>query len=392
MKKILLIAILITNTCWAEEKNKVNDACLKFKKEIDDYALSDEERKKIAESSVLSTSFIWENDAFSGTGDIHYTNGMKFSQIDNPCKRRSFIITDYLKGVLNLLLVDPNKNIMRSYSTGYTVGMNMYTPNNIKISSRNRNDRPYAGYLYYGLLIQSTDRVDSYVKGDQVTSEIKKADSFELQLGVVGPAAQQETIQKFVHEYITDSAKPLGWDHQIDNRFTINLSFISRYNQFYGRDKTKPNDSYLRTTWHYGFNAGNMMNFLNAGVMFSFGKPRDNYPLTTIQPSLHDEKSLFKKKVKGGASCKCDAWYLFAGIDYRGIESSIFVEGDKYAAHDIKLISGVYDTIYGFTYINDTDDFKFIYKIIDRSKEFDSADQTLAEPHKIAQIAFEWSI
>src|SRR2546430_7064985 len=41
---------------------------------------------------------------------------------------------------------------------GYTVGQNIYTPRNIRSSIALTYDRPYAGWLYFGMILQRQDR------------------------------------------------------------------------------------------------------------------------------------------------------------------------------------------------------------------------------------------
>ena len=41
---------------------------------------------------------------------------------------------------------------------GYALGQNIYTPNNLRASGMITYDRPYAGYIYFGALLQRRGR------------------------------------------------------------------------------------------------------------------------------------------------------------------------------------------------------------------------------------------
>jgi lipid A 3-O-deacylase len=90
----------------------------------------------------------------------------------------------------------------------FSLGQNMYTPEDKVRFDPAPGDRPYAGWLYL-----STATV--------AYSERQMA-SLELQLGVVGPAALAGRTQNWWHRVI-DAPSVNGWDHELHNEPGLNL-------------------------------------------------------------------------------------------------------------------------------------------------------------------------
>lgn len=220
----------------------------------------------------------------------------------------------------------------------------------------------------------------------------------ELQVGVIGPRAAQQQVQTWIHRDFTNSALPQGWDNQVSNQLGIDLLYFYRQHHFLD---SRP--KWLNVATHVGFSGGNVVNFVNLGGIVSIGNVGNDYPSTTIQPTLQrpDISSILHEPEEGKKTEKIDdttlparpfkhdnLLYLFAGVDYRYIFSSIFIEGKDESAHDIQLVNDVYDVLYGIVY--KTPCKKFSYKVINRSKEFNSNDPSLAKPHRFGQFTIEW--
>jgi lipid A 3-O-deacylase len=95
---------------------------------------------------------------------------------------------------------------------GLLIMSNMYTPTNLtEIVAP--GDRPYAGWLCAGMKGIS----NSYAQSTRFTTEYS--------LGVIGPAAMQETFQKQLHRVI-GRPQPKGWKNQIANDIAFNINFI----------------------------------------------------------------------------------------------------------------------------------------------------------------------
>jgi hypothetical protein len=139
--------------------------------------------------------FFYENDFFSGT-DRDYTQGVQI-ELAAPWLR---------KNPLSKILFKP-KNSAITY--GIAAEMDAYTPNHLDDAQIIYGDRPYAATLMLKTFIVAK----SDVRHELITDQ--------LSIGVIGPAAGGEAVQKAIHKainYIT----PLGWHNQIRNDAVLN--------------------------------------------------------------------------------------------------------------------------------------------------------------------------
>lgn len=92
---------------------------------------------------------------------------------------------------------------------GMHAGQNMYTPSDIGLfpDQIDRRDHPYGAWLYAGVWAE-----EHYATGKSVR--------YELNVGCIGPCAQGEEVQKFIHK-IVNSKTPRGWDLQVKNELGI---------------------------------------------------------------------------------------------------------------------------------------------------------------------------
>lgn len=90
----------------------------------------------------------------------------------------------------------------------FSLGQNMYTPEDKVRFDPDPNDRPYAGWLY--------------VSTATVAYSDQQMASLELQVGVVGPAALAGRTQNWWHDII-DAPTVNGWDHELHNEPGLNL-------------------------------------------------------------------------------------------------------------------------------------------------------------------------
>jgi hypothetical protein len=141
-------------------------------------------------------SFVNDNDLFISTfKDRYYTNGL-------------FLTYRHLRTHNNSEL---EKKIMT-----WQIGHLMFTPHKSTVEDITEHDRPFAAYLY------ASAGINNVYKNQQMLQ-------FEMQLGVLGPAALGENLQNFIHD-IYGFDRPAGWKHQIKNALGINLnaSYIKR--------------------------------------------------------------------------------------------------------------------------------------------------------------------
>ncbi|HWZ14588.1 MAG TPA: lipid A deacylase LpxR family protein [Mucilaginibacter sp.] len=102
---------------------------------------------------------------------------------------------------------------------GFETGQKIFNPQSGFVPGPQYVDRPFAAYLYVGSTLNLLYKNESTLK-------------LGAQLGVVGPAALGEQVQKFIHQ--TFGFYPVGgWQYQIKNDVEINLS--AEYNKLIAR-------------------------------------------------------------------------------------------------------------------------------------------------------------
>jgi len=240
----------------------------------------------------------FENDALgSDETDKHYSNGMLFTW-QTPRNR----VWNWLDGwARRHYFPNPEVNLHASISVGH----NLYTPEDLATTELVVDDRPYAGWLHTDLgMVGYFDDVMRVL---------------ELSLGVVGPAAGGEQMQKWVHDVI-DSPDPMGWHNQLNNEPALMLVFEQKWRRVYRQGKAlefgaSPQGSVaLGNVFTYGGVGGTVR--LGKGLGRDFGPPR-------IKPAPPGSGWFVPR---GGFS-----WYIFAGVDGRWMVRNIFLDGNTFS-------------------------------------------------------------
>lgn len=138
--------------------------------------------------------FQWDNDKVADT-DRHYTNGMRLAYTyDAPTGQwgaAGRAMADYT--------LFPTPHAPR---TGWVVGQDMFTPEDVDRYVPDPADRPYAGWSYVGFSVQS--------------EHADRQDAMELDVGMIGPASKAAQAQNAFHRLINVSISR-GWRSQIHN-------------------------------------------------------------------------------------------------------------------------------------------------------------------------------
>lgn len=237
-----------------------------------------------------------ENDVFTGT-DQHYTNGLRLSYLSNRDD-----VPDFIRQFAKAMpFVRPDATLR----AGYALGHNIYTPNDITSTAPVPNERPYAGYLYGGFAVVAV--------ADNIL------DTWELDLGVVGPSAMGEDIQNNFHQLI-GVAKAQGWANQLGDEFTLSLTHERKWRHLWPSPRSGLT---MDVTPHLGIGLGNVSSYLSGGVTLRVGEglARDFGP-PRIRPSLPGSGFFMKADGVG--------WYLFAGVDGRAVFNNIFLDGNTF--------------------------------------------------------------
>ncbi len=301
-----------------------------------------------------------ENDFFSGpvNKDRHYSNGLRAnwtspSLIDAPEALRNF--TDLPESILSFLDPRAAGSVKRRYGVGF--GQSIYTPENKATSALIPDDRPYAGWLYVGFSLQTT-RFD-------VSKEVPDAirlDTWELDIGMIGPAALGRQVQNSFHTFIGDD-ESRGWSHQLHNEPGVNLTFERRWRVGRLRLIDQPFKLRFDTVPMVGFTVGNVNTYAAAGGIVRIGENLGNdFGPPRIRPSLPGSESIDPESNFG--------WYLFAGADGEAVLRNITLDGNTFrdSAHvDKKPFVGNLTAGLAF-FVGGS---RLAYTYVLRSKEFD---------------------
>ena len=244
-------------------------------------------------------NFALENDLFDKT-DKGYTNGTKISVIYN-------VNTEVYSFFKIPFLYDSSKN----HFTTISFGQDILTPEDTNATIPNPDDMPYSGWLYMGMTWQQADS--------------KNADTLELQLGVVGPAALGEEVQNGIHR-LTDSTIAQGWDYQLKNEPGIVLSYEHRWrfvsDRFWGGLTAE-------AIPFAGAGLGNVLTYADGGTLVRFGwNVSQDFGKSVSHPGQVAGLPAFDKGAKRHSSKF--ALYIFTAVDVGFIPRNIFLDGNTF--------------------------------------------------------------
>lgn len=295
-------------------------------------------------------SFYFENDCFAHT-DRYYTNGIKLSWIspDLTGYAESGTLPEWSLPFIRMLPFINEPGLQRNI--GLSIGQNMYTPRDISHKDLIEDDRPYAGWGYFGIAFHSKNNY--------------RLDSMEIQLGMVGPASYTEQTQKFMHRLVGDQ-RPEGWDNQIKNEPGIAIVYERKWRLFKTGVVGGPGFDIIP---HLGGVLGNVHTYANVGmeVRLGWNIPMD-FGTSIIRPAGDTNAQVCVQD----ARCSGDHGWglnLFASIDGRTVLRDIFLDGNTFReSHSVDKNYFVADLAVGISLIIQR--FKISYAMVLRTKEF----------------------
>ena len=255
-----------------------------------------------------------ENDLFGSGEDNHFTHGTRFSMLvpasldedRNDCRPLRQLVKPGFDLVETFL---PEFLFPRNNRLSFSVGQNIFTPDEITNPGLIQDDRPYAGWLYAGFgFVTETDRNRKRDKGQIF-------ENLELDLGIVGPSSFADEVQTEWHALI-NTRTPRGWDNQLKDEIGVLLT--------YERKWLSPEYPFgifsydVAPSW--GAAVGNVYTYGATGVTLRFGQDLPNdYGPPRIRPAL-----------QGGGFFEPNdgfGWYIFAGVEGRAVADGILYEG-----------------------------------------------------------------
>lgn len=283
-----------------------------------------------------------ENDLFASGSDQNYTNGVRIGWFD--AGRKPPGITEELQRFI------PYLDVNDTTSVTYSLGHNLYTPDAIESAEQDPEDRPWAAFVYgsMGMVTLNDDSLDEY----------------EIALGVVGPLALGEPIQRTIHGVI-GSPEPRGWDNQLKNEPGVILSWQRRWPKSLREDMV---GTYLSLMPHFGVTVGNIYTYANAGATFKVSSESGRWadkPLM-VRPSIPGSGFFPKSR---------DAyWEVFLAIEARAMARNIFLDGNTFrASHSVDSRPLVGDVSAGVT--GTWGRLRIGYTVVYRTREFAGQDE-----------------
>lgn len=227
----------------------------------------------------------WENDTRTisrgaAPSDRFYTNGVRVALTWAPADDQS-PFHGWAHALLSRMPFNASEASPNAMANGYgyAIGQNMYTPSRIDRPDPDPRDRPYAGWLYAGVL-QTHVRFSG--EGDIVRNIVHRrsivtARSVEFDLGMIGPASGAAESQKWVHSHLCECIQPQGWGTQLKNELGAHAGYdwSTRRAQWYrlGRsgDRRAERERLFDLTTSVGASVGNIFTNGRAGGVARLG-------------------------------------------------------------------------------------------------------------------------
>ncbi|WP_413112850.1 lipid A deacylase LpxR family protein [Thaumasiovibrio sp. DFM-14] len=260
----------------------------------------------VSASNMGSIAFIHDNDGIAGT-DRHYSAGMFFEFYSASSRYLAIDAPPLIQYPAKWLL---NEGYQQGWS--FRLSQSIWTPSDIELEQPQPNERPYAGTLLLGGQIY------------QYTNNF--SEKFQLEAGVVGPAALTKYGQRWLHDLI-GSDSPNGWDYQVNNRGLFQLG--------YERQHALQTHSYLNGldsefSLQGRAQMGNFRSEIASGGVWRLGSPLgQSFGAVSFVPGRHVESGLFATSRQG--------WFIYSGIEMR------------YRLYDVTLSSDRPEPIYPVT-------------------------------------------
>ena len=253
----------------------------------------------------------FENDLFAGS-DREYTNGVKLSwasanlddYLTDPC------LPEVLKRFNHFVrFVDQGNYSARNMVV--SLGQAMFTPSDRARTTLDPNDRPYAGWLYFGFAYNS--RTETWMR------------TYELDLGIIGPQAYAKQSQDFVHDF-RGIPRWQGWANQLPDEPGLQLTYEIKHRWLIETPKGLPNVDVIP---HYGATLGNVSDYVNAGAEIRIGYTLpDDFGTSAIRPGGNNSAPLAVHDEPSGYAAK--GIHVFASVDARGVLHNIFLDGNTF--------------------------------------------------------------
>ncbi len=277
-----------------------------------------------------SLTLIEENDV--ALSDRNYTQGAKIQFLSSDHEDRGFFTS-----VVPALGYDAPR-----WKWGLETGHQIFTPENLLETKLIRNDRPYAGWFYGGLIFQQRG-TNAHGTGVMET--------FRLRGGVVGPNSQADHLQSSWHRMFGFD-RPSGWRNQLKNEGGGQFIYDRRYRYAWG-------DAWAVQLFpEGGVDLGNIRVDAHAG-----GTLRAGY-------NIPNEFGL------GGSTHDADfGCHLLAGVTGYAVALDVFLDGNNFRhSHSVDKHELVGEARVGIAFTARHVEFTVTH--VRRSHEFEAQDES----------------
>lgn len=294
----------------------------------------------------------FENDLWGSGADQYYTHG---SRISWSSENKLGLVESFTRRAARSVPWMPRlDDQIKEVRFNAAIGQNIFTPEDTSVTGLTLQDRPYAGWLYIaaGAVVQ------------QQKSGYRQIDSFELNLGMVGPSARAKEVQRGIHKAI-DSPIPQGWDNQLRDEPGLVLIYDRQWViPLTDADADAGHGLEWDFTPHLSGALGNVFTHVAGGFTLRMGRNLTmDYGPPTIRPSKPGSNYFSQSNGQWG-------WYVFVGVEERAIARNIFLDGNTFkSSHRVDRNTWVADGQLGAVLMFSR--IRIAFTNVFRSKEFE---------------------
>ncbi|MBI3132600.1 MAG: lipid A deacylase LpxR family protein [Acidobacteria bacterium] len=226
------------------------------------------------------------------SGDRFYTNGVRLWAL-TPKELPYFLP----EGMRNRL----TRNEDNQWSSGWVIGQQIFTPENIKDPNPQPKDRPWGGWLYAGGI--------GRFKSNHHLYEV------EITAGVVGPGSGGRQVQSEFHRLIR-SPHPEGWDNQIVSKPTFQTRLDYTYLDYIGTVWGQVLEGHMTL----GIRTGNVFRDAHGGLVLRFGN-RPNVGPKNDSDTRYQMMASTSQPGRWG-------WYIYTQWGMKAVDRNLLIQGE----------------------------------------------------------------
>ena len=342
-----------------------------------------------ASDEAWTTNVYFENDLFGET-DQNYTNGIRVSWVspDTASYYDDPEFPAWVRAINRKLRFFNRDDDDLQHNLVISLGQLIYTPSNIEATEVIPDERPYAAYLYAGFAYHTRSK--------------ELLDTVEINLGVIGPAAQGQEAQDLIHD-IRNFDKFEGWDNQLNNEPALTLIYEHKRRwqpQAFSKNGRLEHDFIA----HSGISLGNIASYVNVGGEYRIGWDLPNDFGTSAVRSGGDNSAPGRGDLRRRGqhsrnhhttrptkrhtkSAAIYGLHAFVSTDVRWVARDIFLDGNSFRnSHSVTKEKLVADISSGLSFL--TGAWKISFAWVIRTREF----KQQPHHHKYGSLSLSYSL